>query len=111
MTKNQPTDRPPGDLTPSLVARLRAGDVEAGALLNTLYRQAMIRFCWGYLSSVEEAEDATQEVFCKVLKTDRVPDNPRAWLYKIARNYCLGILRGRLHRRDARVLPPDSQLG
>ena len=111
MTKNQSPDSPPERLTPSLVARLRAGDLEAGALLNTLYRQAMIRFCLSYLSSVDEAEDATQEVFCKVLKAGQVPDNPRAWLYKIARNHCLSILRGRRHRREARALPRASQLG
>ena len=108
VTEERATNSPPADLTPSLVARLRAGDAEAGRLLDELYRQAMIRFCWGYLGSVEEAEDAIQEVFYKTLKATGVPDNFRPWLYKIARNHCLNVLRGRGRRPDAHGLPPDS---
>ena len=111
MREDQATDEPPSDGTPLLVARLRAGDAEAATLLNRLYRQAMIRFCWGYLENVEEAEDATQEVFWKVLQADQVPDGFRAWLYKVARNHCLNALRHRGRRHDRQVLPPDSQLG
>ena len=109
-SETQRTDRPSPDLTPSLVAKLRAGDAEAGALLNELYRQAMIRFCWGYLGKVEEAEDAAQTVFCKVIEATEVPNNFRAWLYKIARNHCLNVLRGRARRRDDRALPSESRL-
>jgi len=60
---------PQRELTPSLVARLPAGNTEAGALLDELYRQTMTRFCWGYLGNVEEAEDAVQDVFYKVLSS------------------------------------------
>ena len=51
------------DLTPTLVAGLREGDPEAGKLLNTLYRERLIRFCWGYLGAIDEAEDAVQEIY------------------------------------------------
>jgi RNA polymerase sigma-70 factor (ECF subfamily) len=98
------------DLTPSLVASLRRGDAQAGALLNRLYQAQLIRFCWGYLGSGEEAEDAVQEVFCKVLASSRLPDRFRPWLYKIARNHCLNLLRDRARRKDRRDLPADSQL-
>ena len=54
----QPSGTQPADLTPSLVARLRSGDTTAGGLLDRLYRQALVRFCRGYLGSREEAEDA-----------------------------------------------------
>ncbi len=111
MADKQGTNRPAPDLTPSLVGKLRAGDAQAGAVLDQLYRQAMMRFCWGHLGSLEEAEDAVQEVFCKVLKASEVPDNFRAWLYKIARNHCLNVRRAHARRRDRHVIPPDSQLG
>ena len=110
MTREPGTTSPPIDLTPSLVGRLRAGDAEVGELLDGIYRQAMVRFCWGHLGSVEEAEDAAQEVFYKVLKAAEVPDNFRAWLYRIARNHCLNVLRARGRRHDDRILPPASQL-
>jgi RNA polymerase sigma factor (sigma-70 family) len=98
------------DLTPSLVARLHAGDNGAGLLLEQLYRQPMLRFCWGYVGRAEDAEDLVQEIFCKVLASAEIPDSFRAWLYRIARNACLNALRSRGRRRDARVLPSDSQV-
>jgi len=98
-------------LTPSLVARLRAGEAEAGNLLDRLYREAMIRFCWGHLGNLEEAEDAVQEVFRKVLEAKQVPDRFRPWLYKIALNYCRNVRRAMARRRDNAVLPPSSRIG
>lgn len=99
----------PEDLTPSLVVRLRAGDATAGVVLDDVYRQPMLRFCLGYLGRLQDAEDAMQEVFCRVLQATDVPDNFRAWLYRVARNYCLNVIRTR-ERHPARALPPDSQL-
>jgi RNA polymerase sigma-70 factor (ECF subfamily) len=100
----------PSDLTPSLVASLRSGDAQAGLLLNRLYLEPMIRFCCGYLGSRDEAEDAVQDVFCKVLAAPRIPDRFRPWLYRIARNHCLNMLRNKARRKDDRVLPSDSRL-
>ncbi|MBU0640212.1 MAG: sigma-70 family RNA polymerase sigma factor [Planctomycetes bacterium] len=101
----------PRDLTPSLVGRLRAGDAHAGVLLEQIYRQPMLRFCWGYLGSLEEAEDAVQEVFCKALRGEEPPDSFRPWLYRVARNHCLNQVRARARRKDAQILPPESQIG
>lgn len=98
------------DWTPTLVARLRGGESDAGKLLTSLYRQPMIRFCWGYLGNLDDAEDAVQDIFVKVLKTDAFPDRFRAWLCRIARNHCLNLLRSRNRRRDAGALPSDSHL-
>ena len=98
------------DMTPSLVARLRSGDTEAGALLDNLYRKALFRFCWGYLGRLEDAEDAVQDICFKVLRARSIPDSFRPWLYKTARNHCLNMLRQRDRRRDNRELPSGSQL-
>ena len=100
----------PDDLTPALITRLREGDPAAGALLEKLYRTALIRFCWGYLGRVEDAEDAVQDITCKVLSSTSVPDVFRPWLYKTARNHCLNLLRQRGRRRDGEELPSGSQI-
>ena len=105
-----PQPRRAGDLTPSLVAQLRSGDTTAGGLLDELYRRAMVRFCRAYLGSSEDAEDAAQEVFYRVLRATDVPDNFRAWLYRIARNYCTGVLRARARQRDQREISVASHL-
>ncbi len=100
----------PDDMTPSLVLRLREGDPDAGALLDNLYRDALVRFCWGYLGRMEEAEDAVQDICYKVLTIKSVPDAFRPWLYKTARNHCLNLLRRRARRKDGQGLPPASQV-
>jgi RNA polymerase sigma-70 factor (ECF subfamily) len=92
------------------VAALRAGDSRAGDVLDELYRKALVRFCWGYLGTVEQAEDAVQEIFIKVLQANQVPEGFRAWLYKIARNHCLNVLRARRRRRSGASLPSASRL-
>lgn len=98
------------DMTPSLVARLRDGDGDVGDMLNKLYRDPMLRFCSTYLGSMDEAEDAVQEVFVKVLRSPEIPDNFRTWIYKIARNFCIDTLRKRARRKDGQSLPLESHL-
>lgn len=98
------------DSTRSLVAKLRSGDGDAGVLLDGLYRQALVRFCWGYLGRIEEAEDAAQDICYKVLRAESIPDAFRPWVYKAARNHCLNLLRGRARRKDAEELPAASQV-
>ena len=97
-------------MTSSLVARLRVGDREAGVLLDSLYREALVRFCWGYLGRMDEAEDAVQDICYNVLRAECVPDAFRSWLYKTARNHCINLLRRREKRRDGANLPPGSQV-
>jgi RNA polymerase sigma-70 factor (ECF subfamily) len=98
------------DSTRSLVAKLRSGDGDAGVLLDRLYRQALVRFCWGYLGRIEEAEDAAQDICYKVLRAESIPDAFRPWVYKAARNHCLNLLRGLARRKDAEELPAASQV-
>lgn len=101
---------PDEESTAALAERLRKGDADAATLLNELYRQPLLRFCWGYLGSMEEAEDAIQEIWYKVLTAGRIPDSFRPWLYKIARNQALNILRHRAARKDAHELPAPSRV-
>ncbi|MHC5115424.1 MAG: RNA polymerase sigma factor [Planctomycetota bacterium] len=112
MSRQQMTEQEEGydELTETLIGRLRDGDTEAGMLLDRLYRDALRRFCRGYLDRIDEAEDAVQEVMYRVLKADQVPDNFRAWLYRIARHHCIDMLRRRHRRSDDEGLPPSSAL-
>jgi RNA polymerase sigma-70 factor (ECF subfamily) len=98
------------DLTPALLARLRDGDPGAGKLLCELYHPPLMRFCFRYLGSQDEAEDLVQEVFLRVLKNDALPLNIRAWIYKIARNRCLDVIRSKGRRPDDQDLPTASRI-
>lgn len=106
-----PGQDPRVDLTPTLVGRLREGSETAGRMLEELYRGRLVRFCQGYVGSMSEAEDIVQDVFLRVHASDVVPDDFRAWIYRISRNRCLDVVRSRKRRRDDASLPEDSPLG
>lgn len=96
---------PAPDLTSSLVLRLRQGNGEAAGILDNLYRQRLIRFCYGYLGSREEAEDVVQDAFFRVLESAAVPEHFRAWIYEICRNRCIDLLRSRGRKPDDQPMP------
>jgi RNA polymerase sigma-70 factor (ECF subfamily) len=107
---SSPAPASPDEFSPDLVPRLRRGDADAGRVLQRMFGTAIYRFCWGYLGNADDAEDATQEIFCKVLRASDVPDSFRAWLYRIARNHCLNMLRDRARRRAGQALPGEDHL-
>ncbi len=96
--------------TAQLLARAIEGDAEAARLLEALQRERIVHFCLGYLGSRDEAEDAAQDVFLKLLAARTVPEQPRAWLYRVARNHCLNLRRDRAARGNRGPLPSDSQV-
>lgn len=98
------------DMTPALVSRLRAGDSRAGKMLCDLYHPPLMRFCFRYLPNQDEAEDVVQEVFLRVLKNDALPSNFRAWVYRIARNRCLDVIRNRRRQGGDMEMPQPSRL-
>ncbi len=101
---------PPGEATVVLVSRLRLKDAQAAAELHRLYREALLRFCWGYVGRMEEAEDAVQDITCKVLAAEDIPDHFRPWLYKVARNHCMNLIRERATHKVRHALPAASHL-
>lgn len=93
----------------NLAARIRARVPEAAAELDAGFRQALVRFCTRYLNRPDESEDAVQEILYKVLRAEHVPDALRPWLYRVARNHCLNLRRGK-NGAVRGMLPPASQL-
>jgi RNA polymerase sigma factor (sigma-70 family) len=62
---------------------------EAGKMVSVLTR------IFGF-DAIEVAEDIVQDTMYKALQEwpfNRVPDNPQAWLYKVARNKAIDMLR------------------
>src|SRR3954469_15108923 len=81
-----------------LVDAVRAGDPRAFELVYDRHHRGLLAFCRHMLGSREEAEDALQHVFLSAHR--HLLSGPRdiqlkAWLYAIARNRCLSILRAR----------------
>jgi RNA polymerase sigma factor (sigma-70 family) len=89
---------PRGRSDDALVARVRAGDERAFELVFDRYHRSLLAFCRHMLAGNDEAEDVLQHTFMAAYRALRASDDPirlKAWLYTIARNRCLSILRAR----------------
>lgn len=77
---------------------------EAFTALTKRHRRELHVHCYRMLASFDEAEDAVQETFLRAWRGRDSFDGSsliRAWLYRIATNVCLDILRRRARRLSA----------
>ncbi len=89
----------------ALYARVRRGDMRAFDELYARYESRLYGFLLSMLRNRADAEDVFHEAFMKALDARDVELRPggfRAWLYRIARNSALNVLRGR--ERGARAI-------
>ena len=89
------------------IAAVTAEDLEA-------HRVSLTGYCYRMLGSAE-CEDAVQETFVRALRHAERYDPDRArlstWLYRIATNVCLDLLRGARRRALAIDLGPAAESG
>jgi RNA polymerase sigma-70 factor (ECF subfamily) len=76
---------------------------KAGPLIE-FYRQELLVHCYRLLGSLSEAEDAVQETMLRAWRhldtfKEQGPGSLRAWLYKIATNSSLDLLKKHSERR------------
>jgi RNA polymerase sigma-70 factor (ECF subfamily) len=74
----------------------KSNDQQWIGILLERYTMLLLGVCMKYLKNEEEAKDAVQQIFLKVLT--EVPkykiDYFKSWLYMVAKNHCLMKLRG-----------------
>lgn len=81
-----------------LLARFRAdGNNDWLGILLERYTLLLFGVCMKYLKNEEQAKDCVQQVFLKALA--EIPkykiDNIGGWLYQVAKNMCLSLLRSK----------------
>jgi len=79
-----------------LIKRLQDGDEQAYKSLFSEYGDMVYRLCRRLLEDKREAEDATQDVFCKVflaVPKFRAEAKLSSWLYRMTLNHCLNRRR------------------
>jgi RNA polymerase sigma factor (sigma-70 family) len=84
-----------------LLRRAQSGDQQAFAQLTDGYRQEIQLHCYRILGSTQDAEDALQETFLgawQALANYEERASIRTWLYRIATNRCLNMLRAASRR-------------
>ncbi|MFI7127518.1 sigma-70 family RNA polymerase sigma factor [Nonomuraea sp. NPDC050153] len=76
------------------------------------HRAELTGYCYRMLGSGFEAEDAVQETFVRAWRTYDAARGPlRAWLFHLATNICLDMLRGPQRRARAMDLTPAAAPG
>ena len=80
---------------------------EAAARLYRDYGPAVYRRCLRLLRNREAAQDATQEVFVRLVRNmERLEDRGGAlpWIYRVTTNHCLNVLRNAGRRGEGALL-------
>jgi RNA polymerase sigma-70 factor (TIGR02960 family) len=91
-----------------LLSRARAGDEPAFRELTDPFRRELELHCYRILGSLQDAEDMLQETLLAAWRgLDEFEGRAslRTWLYRIATNRCLNLLRSKA-RRPAEEVPP-----
>src|SRR5688572_1780931 len=81
-----------------LVEQVRRGNESAFEVIYDRHHRGILSFCRHMLGSREEAEDAVQHTFTSAYTDLQSNDRDirlKAWLFTIARNRCLSMLRAR----------------
>ena len=76
-----------------------------------LYRRELTGYCYRMLGSGFEAEDAVQDTMLRAWRSSSQFEgrsSMRSWLYRIATNVCLDMLRGRKRRARPMEMGPSS---
>jgi RNA polymerase sigma-70 factor (TIGR02960 family) len=101
-------------VTTTALTRARAGDEQAFRELTDAHRRELQVHCYRILGSVQDAEDALQETLLAAwrgLDGFEERSSLRSWLYTIATNRCLNVLRAGARRpqeqRPLSFAPPE----
>jgi RNA polymerase sigma-70 factor (ECF subfamily) len=85
-----------------LIDRTRSGETEAFGVLVRRYQKRIFRLAVHMVRDEAEAQDVTQETFVRAFQAlERFQGNsqPFTWLFRIAVNLCLNVIRGRKPRQ------------
>src|SRR4051812_43851324 len=95
-----------------LVALSRSGNEAAFEAIFDRYRPGLLSFCRHLVGSRADAEDALQHTFLAAYRELTRSDKQialRPWLYAIARNRCLSLLRARRLSVDVDEAEPATE--
>lgn len=81
-----------------LITRSQQGDMAAFAELVNQYKQKVFTYAYRMVGNTQDAEDVAQETFLRVYRHLASYDPHRrfaTWMYAIANNLCIDVLRRR----------------
>jgi RNA polymerase sigma-70 factor (ECF subfamily) len=98
-------------VTADLLAQAQAGDGDAFARLIEPYQRELQVYCYRFLGSVQDAEDALQDTLLSAwqgLAGFEGRASVRTWLYRVATSRCLDALRAGRRRPPVSTPPPGG---
>jgi RNA polymerase sigma factor (sigma-70 family) len=100
-----------------LAREAAGGDGQAFAAIYSRYHQPLYRYCLSILHNPEDAQDALQNAMLKALRGLAGRDREaglRPWLFRIAHNESVSILRrrsaGRRAEPETQIAPADTEV-
>src|SRR3954453_10746430 len=96
----------------AFVAKARSGDTDAYRILVERHSRALFRLAFRMTGNEQDAEDVVQESFLRAYRQLSKFDERASfgtWLYRIATNYSLDLVRSR-KRRSANLAPSDPEI-
>jgi RNA polymerase sigma-70 factor (TIGR02960 family) len=99
-------------MTTELIARARSGDSDAFRELTDPYRRELQAHCYRMLGSLQDAEDALQDTLLAAwqgLGRSEGRASMRTWLYRVATNRCLNMVRSASRRPPAEWPVPEVE--
>jgi len=97
------------------VVRVRSGDCDAFRVLVERHSRNVFRLAFRMTGNQQDAEDVVQETFLRAYKQIARYESRSSfatWLFRIASNYSLDLIRSRKRHREQRevALDEDSEL-
>ncbi|MCK4880343.1 MAG: sigma-70 family RNA polymerase sigma factor [Bacteroidales bacterium] len=95
------------------IGRVKAGDRDAFSGLVDAYKDMVYTVCLRMLTSEADAEEAAQDVFVKVyrsLESFQEKAKFSTWLYRIAYNHCISVIRKKVKMIDLVDEIPDGEV-
>src|SRR5947199_6851955 len=96
----------------AFVAKARSGDADAYRVLVERHSRALFRLAFRMTGNESDAEDVVQESFMRAYRQLGKFDERATfgtWLYRIATNCSLDLVRGR-KRRSGQLAPADPDM-
>ena len=91
-----------------LVVRVRDGERDAFRVLVDRYSRSVFRLGYRMTATEQDAEDVVQETFLRAYKQLHRYESRSSfgtWIYRIASNYALDLLRARERRQEMALEP------
>src|SRR5262245_47447576 len=111
------SSKPSGDVRSAdleLAGRIRAGDGMAFEELYQVHATRLYNLAYRMAGTAQDAEDLLQEIFLlayRKLGSFRGESSLGTWLYRLAMNHCLDVLRSRQARMGQQTDSLDDETG